>query len=185
MGKIHAAIDDRLRTFLSHQHLFFVATAPSGAEGRVNLSPKGFDSLRVLGPSELAYLDYIGSGAETIAHVRENGRITIMFCAFEGPPLILRIYGRGHVIEPQDEAFERLRALFPPSRLARSIIRIDVERIADSCGFGVPVMSYERERTQYEAWAENKSDEIIHEYQRSHNAESIDGLPALRWPREP
>lgn len=184
MGKLHDAIDARLQTFIQRQHVFFVATAPSGDEGRVNVSPKGLVGLRVLGPREVAYLDYVGSGAETIAHVRENGRITLMLCAFEGPPLIVRIYGRGEVVEPQDEAFDRLRTLFPPSRLARSIVRIDVERIADSCGFGVPLMTYDRERTQYEGWAVDKSDEVVTEYQRKHNAESIDGLPALRWPRE-
>jgi len=184
MGKVYAAIDDRLRAFIERQHVFFVATAPCGAEGRVNVSPKGLAGLRVLGPLEVAYLDYVGSGAETIAHVRENGRITLMLCAFEGPPSIVRIYGRGEVIEPQDAAFERLRGLFPPSRLGRSILRIDVERIADSCGYGVPLMTYDRERTQYEGWAENKSDEVVTDYQRKHNAQSIDGLPALRWPRE-
>src|SRR5438045_9694535 len=114
MGKIHEAIDDRLRAFLERQHLFFVATAPSGDAGRVNLSPKGLEALRVLGPREVAYLDYVGSGAETIAHVRENGRITLMLCAFEGPPMILRIYGRGEVVEPQDPAFPRLRELVRP-----------------------------------------------------------------------
>src|SRR5882724_2624145 len=125
MGKIHEAIDDRLRAFLERQHLFFVATAPSDG-GRVNLSPKGLDALRVLGPREVAYLDYVGSGAETIAHVRENGRITLMLCAFDGPPMILRLYGRGEVIEPQDEAFARLRELFRPSPRGRAIIRIDL-----------------------------------------------------------
>jgi hypothetical protein len=184
MGKTYAEIDERLRAFLERQHLFFVATAPSGPTGRVNLSPKGFDTLRVLGPREMAYIDYVGSGAETIAHVRENGRITLMLCAFEGPPSILRIYGRGEIVEPQDESFARLRALFGPSRFVRSIVRIDVERIADSCGFGVPLFRYERDRTQYEDWGKSKGDEVVVDYQRSHNAESIDGLPALRWPRE-
>jgi hypothetical protein len=184
MGKTYAEIDERLRAFLERQHLFFVATAPSGPTGRVNLSPKGFDTLRVLGPREMAYIDYVGSGAETIAHLRENGRITLMLCAFEGPPSILRIYGRGEVVEPQDEPFDRLRRRFGPCRFVRSIVRVAVERIADSCGFGVPLLRYERDRTQYEDWGKHKSDEVVIAYQRRNNAESIDGLPALRWPRE-
>ena len=184
MGKVLAEIDDRLREFIERQHVFFVATAPSGAEGRVNLSPKGLHMLRVLGPREVAYLDYVGSGAETIAHVRENGRITLMLCAFEGPPSIVRIYGRGEVVEPQDEAFDRLRALFGETRLGRSIIRVDVERVANSCGYGVPLLHFDGLRSQFDDWVEKKSDETVLEYQRKNNAESIDGLPALRWVRE-
>ena len=184
MGKVHAEIDERTREFIERQSVFFVATAPSGTEGRVNLSPKGLHMLRVLGPREVAYLDYVGSGAETIAHVRENGRITLMLCAFEGPPSIVRIYGRGEVVEPQDEAFDRLRGLFAESRLGRSIIRVDVERVASSCGFGVPLLRFEGLRPQFEEWVERKSDEAVLDYQRKNNAESIDGLPALRWVRD-
>ncbi len=184
MGKLHDAIDDRLRSFLERQHVFFVATAPSGDAGRVNLSPKGLDTFRVIGPREIAYLDYVGSGAETIAHLRENGRITIMFCSFEGPPMIVRLYGRGEVVEPQDPDFARLRQSFPASPGDRSIIRVELERIADSCGYGVPVLRYESERGQLGEWAERKGEDGVLEYQRNNNVLSIDGLPALRWVRE-
>src|SRR6185436_9879800 len=138
MAKVIPEIDARLAEFLAQQKVFFVATAPLSGDGRVNLSPKGLDSFRVLGPRSVAYLDQTGSGAETIAHLRENGRITLMFCAFEGPPKIVRLQGRGRAVEPQDAEFAALRERFPPEPLARSIIQIELERIADSCGFGVP-----------------------------------------------
>jgi pyridoxamine 5'-phosphate oxidase-like protein len=183
MGKVYGEIDERLRAFIERQKMFFVATAPAGDGGRVNVSPKGRDTLRVLGPREVAYLDHVGSGAETIAHVRQNGRITIMLCAFEGPPSIVRLYGRGEILEPQDEGFADLRAAFPPWPRGRTIVRIGVERIADSCGYGVPLFRYEGEREQLDAWAERKGEDFILAYQREKNAVSIDGLPALRWAR--
>jgi len=179
VGEIYDAIDDKLRAFIEAQHVFFVATAPR--DGRVNLSPKGLDSFRVLGPRQVAYIDYVGSGAETIAHLRENGRITIMLCSFEGPPKILRLHGTGEVIEPQDDAFAALKANFPDDIAPRSIIRIDVERIADSCGYGVPVLTFSEERTLLRKWAEKKGDDKLVDYQIEKNAASIDGLPALRW----
>ena len=179
MGDVYEAIDDKLRTFIEAQHVFFVATAPR--EGHVNLSPKGLDSFRVLGPRQVAYIDYIGSGAETIAHLRENGRITIMLCSFEGPPKILRLHGTGEVIEARDEPFAELAAQFAVEMTPRSIIRVDVERISDSCGYGVPVMTFEAERTLLRQWAEKKGDDKLERYQIDMNAESIDGLPALRW----
>ena len=181
MGEVYDGIDDKLREFIEAQHVFFVATAPSGESGHVNLSPKGLDSFRVLGPRSVAYVDYVGSGAETIAHLRENGRITIMLCSFEGPPKILRLHGRGRVLEPPDDDFAELRPRFPADPKARSIIRVDVERISDSCGYGVPVMSYEADRTLLRQWAEKKGNEKLEAYQIEKNAESIDGLPALRW----
>jgi hypothetical protein len=181
MGKLYDEIDDTLRAFIEAQHVFFVATAPSGSDGHVNVSPKGLDTLRVLGPRELAYLDYVGSGAETIAHLRENGRITIMVCAFEGPPKIVRCYGTGEVLEPQDAAYAQLRPLFPEEPPARSVIRIAVERIADSCGYGVPRYAYEGERTQLAKWVATKGPERLETYQVEKNVRSIDGLPALRW----
>src|SRR5262247_848157 len=137
MGKLYPEIDERLRAFIEAQHVFFVATAPSGASGHVNLSAKGLDTFRILGPSQVGYLDYVGSGAETIAHLRENGRITIMLCAFQGPPRIVRLYGRGDVLEPRDLEFAALRPSFPPEPAGRAIVRISITRIADSCGFGV------------------------------------------------
>lgn len=181
MGKQYAEITGAVRAFIEQQHLFFVATAPSHDKGHINLSPKGLGVLRVLGPREVAYLDCVGSGAETIAHVRENGRITLMFCAFEGTPNIVRLYGTGEVIEPQDAAFELLRGLFGPVPGARAVLRIRVHRVADSCGWGVPLFDYRGQRAQLTAWAERKSEHELRDYQRQKNAASIDNLPALRW----
>jgi hypothetical protein len=181
MGKTHDVIDERLRAFIESQHVFFVATAPLSETGHVNVSPKGLDSLRVLGPNEVAYLDFVGSGAETIAHLRENGRITVMLCAFEGAPKIVRLHGRGEVVEPGGAAFAELRRSFPPGTEGRSIIRIAVERVTESCGFGVPLYALEGSRTQLPAWAERKGEEGLRAYQLEKNVRSIDGLPALRW----
>lgn len=179
MGKSYDAIDERWREWISAQHLFFVSTAPNEG-GHVNCSPKGVDSFRVLGEREVAYLDLIGSGAETIAHVRENGRVTLMFCAFEGPPMILRLQGRGEVSEPGDAKWTELAPKFPTFENARSIIRVHVDRIQDSCGYGVPLMDYREERKQMAAWSDNKGREGLRQYQLDNNLESIDGLPALR-----
>jgi hypothetical protein len=181
MGQQYEAIDDGLRTFIERQPVFFVATAPSGDSGHVNLSPKGLQLLRVLGPRELAYLDCVGSGVETIAHLRENGRITLMFCAFEGAPKIVRCYGSGEVIEPRDAPFPLLQPLFGTVPGTRAIVRIRVQRIADSCGFGVPMLDYRGNRTQLTAWAQRKGEAGLDEYQRQNNAASLDGLPGLRW----
>jgi hypothetical protein len=137
MGKLFEQIDAALEAFIRAQQMFFVATGPLSADGHVNLSPKGLDTLRILDPQTLAYLDYVGSGAETIAHVRENGRITLMLCAFQGPPRIVRLYGRGEALEPQNVDFVRLRPLFPAEPAGRAIVRISITRIADSCGYGV------------------------------------------------
>jgi hypothetical protein len=147
----------------------------------VNCSPKGLDSLRVVGPRTIAYLDYAGSGAETIAHVRENGRIVIMLCAFEGPPKIVRLHGRGEVLEPWDGEFASLLALFDPGPGVRAIVRIDVDRISDSCGFGLPILRFEKERAQLSLWAEKKGEAGLASYKRQKNAISIDGIPALRF----
>ncbi|HEV7765427.1 MAG TPA: pyridoxamine 5'-phosphate oxidase family protein [Thermoanaerobaculia bacterium] len=181
MGKTYTEIDDATREFVKRQHVFFVASAPNDVDGHVNLSPKGLDSLRILGPSTIAYLDYTGSGAETIAHVRENGRIAIMLCAFEGPAKIVRFYGKGQVIEPGDEGFDALLAQFKPTAGVRSVIRVEIDRIADSCGFGVPVLHYEAERAQLSLWAEKKGEAGLAAYRRQKNAASIDGMPALRF----
>jgi Pyridoxamine 5'-phosphate oxidase len=177
--------------------MFFVGTAPSGPGGHVNISPKGIDSCftrtthslcacRVLGPKTVAYADYAGSGIETVAHLRENGRIVIMLCAFTGPPRIVRLHGRGEAIEPQDDGFASLLAeLRGPDSIKvpplRSIIRVDVERISDSCGYGVPLYQFEMQRTQLTRWASSKGPSGIREYQRIKNSQSIDGLRALRW----
>ncbi|MBV9494663.1 MAG: pyridoxamine 5'-phosphate oxidase family protein [Acidobacteria bacterium] len=179
MAKLHPEIDDKLRAFVERQHLFFVATAPAGGEGHVNCSPKGLDSFRILGPRSVAYIDYYGSGVETIAHLRENGRIVVMFCAFDGAPKILRFWGRGVVHEPHEDGFAELLPRFVPAAIPRAIIRIDVERIADSCGFGVPLYAYEGERTQLPASSEKKGEAGYAAYREGKNARSIDGLPAL------
>ena len=185
MGKVYAEIDAALQAFIRAQHLFFVATAPLSAAAHINVSPKGLDTLRVLGPLTVAYLDYVGSGAETIAHLRENGRIVLMLCAFQGSPRIVRFHGRGEVLEPQDQGFEELRGLFPAGPAGRALIRISIDRIADSCGFGVPLYAFEGQRSQLPDWAERKGEDGILEYQQDKNRVSIDGLPALRWPESP
>jgi hypothetical protein len=189
MAKIYDAIDEQLRDWIARQSLFFVATAPLAGDGHVNLSPKGpIGTLRVLGPHEVAYLDLIGSGAETIAHLRENRRIVVMLCAFQGPPRILRLHGRGEVVMRPDPVFDDLleRCAFDqPAVLEsrRAVVRVDIARIADSCGYGVPLMSYEGEREHQHAWASKKlsvgGPEAFLDYQRQKNAESLDGLPAV------
>jgi hypothetical protein len=181
MATLFEHIDPKLQTFIEAQRMFFVATAPLDGSGHVNLSPKGLDSLRVLDPDTLAYLDYVGSGAETIAHLKENGRIVIMFCATEGPPKILRCHGRGRVAEPGSAEYARLRPRFPAMPEGRAIIVISIERIADSCGYGVPLYEFQRERSQLTDWADRKGPEGLRSYQADKNARSIDGLPAVTW----
>ncbi len=183
MGDLYPYLDDRHTAFIRAQHVFFVATAPLAADGHVNLSPKGLDgSFVVLDPQTVAYLDLTGSGVETIAHLRDNGRITICFCAFEGPPKILRLYGRGTVVEAGDAEFDELVARFPPRDAVRSVVRVAVDRIADSCGYGVPQYEFIAERTQLGAWAQRKGPEGVREYQAAKNRTSIDGLPGMRGP---
>jgi hypothetical protein len=182
VGKVYSEIDEKLAAWIEQQHIFFVATAPLAADGHVNVSPKGdLRWLRIIGPRDVAYVDFVGSGAETIAHARENGRIVVMFCAFDGPPRIVRLHGRADVMLPGGDGFDELLARFdPPEHALRSLIRVDVERIADSCGYGVPLMRFEGTRTQQEAWqlkmVRNGGFEA---YVAEKNAESIDGLPAL------
>jgi hypothetical protein len=189
MGKVFAEIDDKLASWIRGQQMFFVATAPE-AGGHINLSPKGpIESLQVLDPHTIAYLDLIGSGAETVAHLRQNGRICVMLCAFQGPPRILRMHGRGTVLAPGNDRFDRTAATFDLAAMpaaehaARSIILVDLERIADSCGFDVPLMVEQGRRPQRDAWVDNKlakgGQAALAEYVTEHNAESIDGLPAL------
>ena len=180
MAKTFDVIDANLAAFVEAQPVFFVATAPLAADGLVNLSPKGHNHVAVLGERTVAYLDLTGSGVETIAHLRENGRVVLMFCAFDGPPRIVRFHGRGEVLEQGTPAFVELAPRFPSHLSARSIIRVTADRISDSCGYGVPLMSYERERTQMDDWAEHKGPDGIAEYQSTRNAVSLDGLPGLR-----
>jgi hypothetical protein len=184
MAKTYARIEPALATWITRQPMFFVATAPSGDEGHVNVSPKGpISTLRLLDDHTLAYLDLVGSGAETIAHLRQNGRIVVMLCAFDGAPRILRLHGRGEVLDGEAMGFPNAPVL-PEQR--RAVIRVEVTRIADSCGFGVPLMSYEGERRNSRAWAEGKlakaGPRALEDYKAQHNAASIDGLPALSVP---
>ena len=193
MGRTYDAIDQRWRDWIERQALFFVGTAPLAGDGHVNVSPKGpIGTLRVLDERTVAYLDVVGSGAETIAHLRENGRIVVMLCAFDGPPKILRLHGRGEIVTPRDARFDELieRCAFAdngPAEARRSVIVVDVERIADSCGYGVPLMSFEGERPHQEAWAEKKlrvgGPDALVDYQRQKNSRSLDGLPAVEEPQ--
>jgi len=180
MGKIYDAITERLERFLRAQKLFFVATAPLDPEGHVNLSPKGLDTFAILGPTSVAYLDLTGSGIETLAHVRENGRIVLMFCAFDGPPLIVRLHGRGEALESDHPDYPELAARFPEHPGARAVIRVELDRISDSCGYGVPLYAFQGERSQLPEWvARKQAKEGVAAYRRSNNAKSIDGLPGL------
>lgn len=180
MGREYDAIDDRLAAFLLSQPVFFTATAPLASDGRVNVSPKGLsDTFAVLGPNRVAYLDLTGSGVETIAHLRENGRITLMFCAFEGPPRIVRLHGHGEVLTNTDPRWADLLESFCEREGMRSIVVVDVERIADSCGYGVPDMTFVGDRRHLAEWAARKGPDGLVEYQLDRNARSIDGLPGI------
>lgn len=183
MGKLYESIDGRLRDFVLAQRMFFVATAPSGDGGHVNLSPKGMSgTFAVLGEHRVAYLDYHGSGAETIAHLRQNGRITLMFCAFEGPPKIVRLHGRGAAVEISDPRCADLLASFtavPDLHWLRAVIMVDVERVSDSCGYAVPLMSYDGDRDLLVRWHSQRSADDLADYRATRNAASIDGLPAF------
>jgi hypothetical protein len=187
MGKINSRLDDKLVSWIERQHVFFTATAPTQG-GHVNCSPKGLVGLRILDPLTVAYLDLTGSGAETIAHLRDNGRIVLMFCAFAGPPRILRLHGQGEVVQAGDAQFQELLAHFLPLEAqvlasARAIIRVSLDRIADSCGYGVPTMRYEGERPQLGAWVDNRLKRFgadgLSQYQIENNTTSLDGLPGL------
>jgi hypothetical protein len=188
MGRVYERLDAHQRKWISEQSMFFVGTAPSGDSGHVNVSPKApIGSLKVIDDHTVAYLDIVGSGAETIAHLRDNGRICVMFCAFDGPPRILRLHGKGEMIRPDDPEFEELRALgFDEPEIAesmRAIIRVNVTRIADSCGYGVPLMRYEGERPHMDLSTAKRmrveGPGAMRRYERKHNGTSIDGLPAL------
>ncbi len=175
--KVFDAIDDTHRAFIAAQRLFFVGSAPLSAEGHVNLSPKGLDCFRVLASDRVAYLDLTGSGNETSAHLHENGRITLMFCAFAGSPEILRLYGRGETVLPGSDAWAELRPLFGEYPGARQIIVAQIERVQTSCGFAVPRYEYVGQRDTLIRWAHAKGDDGLAAYHRERNAASIDGLP--------
>lgn len=177
MGKFFDALTPVLETFIQEQPLFFVATAPLSTTGHINLSPKGLDAFRILSPNRIAYLDLTGSGNETSAHLAENGRVTFMFCAFSGPPNILRLYGHGRTVLPDTEEWEELVPHFTLLPGARQIIVADIHTIQTSCGFAVPLMDYVGQRDTLLRWAEVKGPEKIEAYKREKNTESIDGLP--------
>jgi Pyridoxamine 5'-phosphate oxidase len=182
MGKVYDQLNDSLVDFIRRQHVFFVGTAPTSPDGHLNVSPKGLDTFRILGPKSVAYLDLTGSGIETVAHLRENGRLTIVFCAFEGRPLIVRLYGHGRTIEPGDPEWDGLIARFPAYPGARSVVVMDVERVADSCGFAVPLYEYKGERSQLVDYAERKGPTGLEAYRAEKNKTSIDGIAGLRFP---
>ncbi len=179
MSKQLDSINDELAEWLHAQPVFFVATAPLSAEGHVNCSPKGGDCFRVLDPMQAAYLDYTGSGVETIAHLQENRRIVLMFCAFQGKPNVVRLHGSGEVITPNSPDFDALASHFPSNPGTRAIIRVSVSRVSTSCGFSVPFMDFRQERDTLDKWAATKGPEALTEYRQTKNTHSIDGLPAL------
>ena len=179
MGSFTESISDDTAEWIGRQRLFFVATAPLTGSGHVNLSPKGLDTLRILGPNQVAYLDLTGSGVETIAHLRENGRATLMFCAFAGNPDIVRLYGQGRVTFPGDEAFDELVDRFDHRPGIRSVIVVEVDRVGTSCGYGVPLMDFVEDRDRLTKWAVAKGEDAMPAYWASKNAVSVDGLPAV------
>jgi hypothetical protein len=179
VGAVLDSITPDLADWLRQQHIFFVATAPLAADGLVNCSPKGMDTFRILGPRQVAYLDLTGSGVETIAHLRENGRIVLMFCAFAGPPNIVRFHGQGAVHLPGTPEHDELRPQFPDCAGARAIIAVDVDRISSSCGYSVPRMEYTDDRDALVKWAQSKGPDGLRDYRSQKNARSIDGLPGL------
>jgi hypothetical protein len=179
MGKELSEIDQRLQRWIERQRVFFVSTAPLANDGRINCSPKGLDGLRVTGPRQMVYADIGGSGIETVAHLKENGRIVVMLCAFEGPPKIFRFYGRGTVVEPHESGFEQWQKLFPDAPTIRNVIIIDIDCIRDSCGYGVPVYDFRNERDSLRNWCDSKTHEELFEYRMTRNEQSLDGLPGL------
>jgi hypothetical protein len=179
MSTVYDQLDEKLIAFIRRQKLFFVATAPLSAEGGVNVSPKGYDSLAIIDNRTVAYVDLGGSGIETHAHIRENGRITLMFCAFEGPANILRLHGRGETCSFDEPGFADRMKLFPAFERARGVITIHIHRVADSCGWGVPLFDYKGDRDQLQRWVLARPHEEWEARRHEANAVSIDGLPGL------
>jgi len=175
LAKFYTELDEKLREFIESQKIFFVGTAP--VEGRVNVSPKGMDSLRILNSSQLIWLNLTGSGNETAAHVLEQPRMTLMFCSFEGKPLILRVYGKARAIHARDEEWAEWSALFPEYPGARQIFLLDVDSAQTSCGFAVPNYQYQEDRDKLIDWTEKIGDEGVKEYWKKNNQTSIDGKP--------
>jgi hypothetical protein len=179
MGKVFDGIDTTLATWIAAQPMWFVATAPLGADGRINLSPRGHDTFSVLSPHRVAWVDYTGSGIETIAHLRENGRICLMFCSFTSRPRVVRLHGRGTVHLPGDPVYDDIVTRHPEHPSTRAVIAVDVERVSDSCGYGVPVMELIGDRDLLRLSAEHKGPDGMAAYRAEKNAVSLDGLPGL------
>ena len=179
MGKLYEYITSDLQKWIAHQKIFFVATAPLSEEGHINCSPKGLDSFRIIDGNTIAYQDLTGSGVETIAHLQENGRIVIMFCAFDGPPKIVRLHGTGEVITPEHADYAHLSMLFPERMGVRAYIRVHITRISDSCGYSIPLYDFKKDRDALDKWTANKGTEGLVTYRAQKNMESIDGLNGL------
>lgn len=175
MAKFYDAISPELKTFIENQKIFFTGTAAT--DGRVNVSPKGMDSLRILSPTRVIWLNLTGSGNETAAHLKDVNRLTIMFCAFEGKPLILRLYGSAKTIHTTDEGWAEVYAHFPESRGARQIFDVTIDSVQTSCGFAVPLMDYQEDRDILQTWVDKRSDQDIQDYWQEKNVTSIDGRP--------
>lgn len=185
MGRTYETIDDRLAAWLEEQPVFFVATAPMAPDGHVNCSPKGNrQELAVVGGRRVMYLDQTGSGIETVAHLGENGRIVLMFCAFSGPPRIVRLHGQGRAVLAGSKEFDSLSRRFPgrSGPGVRAVVEVDVDRISDSCGYGVPLMSFEGHRSTMDEWSDRKGREGVELYRANKNASSLDGLPGVPVP---
>ncbi len=176
MGKVIEVLTEKDRAWVNAQKIFFVATAPLSPDGHINCSPKGGDCFNLLSSTEFIYADYTGSGIETAAHVLENQRMCVMFCAFEGPPRIVRLHGQGEIIAREDSRFATYQHLFSHRIGIRAFIRLSINRISSSCGFQVPYFQYEGEREVLEVWEEKKGVEGLKQYQREKNSQSIDGL---------
>jgi hypothetical protein len=179
VGKVFDGIDETLAAWIRAQPLWFVGTAPLSADGRVNVSPRGHDSLSILGPHRVAWVDYTGSGVETIAHLRENGRICLMFCSFDKRPRVVRLHGNGRVAVPGEPDFDDVVARHPDHPSTRAVVIVDVTRVSDSCGYGVPVMEVVGERDLLRLGAEKRGPDGLAAYRATNNAQSIDGLPGL------
>lgn len=179
MAKTHPKISQDFKDWIEKQPMYFLASAPLEAESHINLSPRGLDSFRITGDNEVVILDLVGSGNETAAHLQQNGRLTVMFCAFENEPRILRLFGKGDVIRPEDQNWTQYRSLFDETLPGvRQIFKLAVSRVQTSCGFGVPLMQFQSQREQLPHWASKKGEHKLRDYQKKKNAVSIDGLPA-------
>ena len=179
MSKQLEQINADLAAWIAQQKIFFVGTAPLSAEAHINISPKGGDSFRVLGPMEVVYQDYTGSGAETAAHVRENGRIIIMFCAFDGPPRVVRLHGQARIISSGNGDFQNFEAVFPPHPGTRAFVHVHLNRVSTSCGYAVPFFDFRADRDTLQKWSVAQGSTKLQAYRATKNQQSIDGLPAF------